>query len=202
MESIISKQIAEELMKMEGKARGLSIKGDIEYIIHKEGKEGLKRLEEEMERLGYPFKYEEIKITKFYPIGLRAVTLLVMKKILGFSDDKIREIGAESLKFSPVIRFLMPIFALNTKEFVERTPSFWGKFSTIGTIVILVVDEKNKKIRGQLKDIKVHPIIGLYIEGLFAALIKIVTGSKEAVCKAIKSPFRGDDFYEFEINYK
>lgn len=202
MEQIIPKEELERLEKIKGKIRGLLIKAEMRFIIKEGGEESLKKIEEEMGRLGYSFKCNDVRIMKFYPIGLRTAFLLVTKQVLGFSDDKIREMGSETPKFSPIIRFFMPVFSLDMERFFERVPSLWKKFCTIGRIVIPLVDEENRKIIGQLRNFKVHPIYGPYLEGTFGALVKMATGAKESVCKETKSPFRGDDYHEFVISWQ
>ena len=76
MEETITKEIAQKLMETKGETRGMSIKGDLEYVLYKKGKEGLKKIEDEMARLGYPIKYKKMKSMKFYPIGLEALNFL------------------------------------------------------------------------------------------------------------------------------
>ena len=57
----LTKEKAKELMKVAGETRGISIKGDLEYIIYREGKESLAKLEERSAELGFPIKYEELR---------------------------------------------------------------------------------------------------------------------------------------------
>lgn len=59
MEEIISREIAKELMGIEGKVRGAVFKADVDFITKEKGREGLKKIEERMESLGYIFKYDE-----------------------------------------------------------------------------------------------------------------------------------------------
>ena len=84
---IITKELAQQLMKAEGEGRGVHFKNDAEYILKKEGPEALKKVEEETERLGFPIKYGEIKTTGFYPAGLRAISLLAIQQALGWDEE-------------------------------------------------------------------------------------------------------------------
>lgn len=59
MNHIISKEQAKEIMSLTGETRGFNIKLDSEYILKTKGEEGLKKLEQEMEKLGYSIKYRE-----------------------------------------------------------------------------------------------------------------------------------------------
>ncbi len=93
MNEIISKQEIEELMKIEGKVRGLPFKTEAEFIQKEEGEEGLKRLEDAMKNIGYPLKYKEMRAMDFYPIGLLAVHLVVIKRLFNYDDKKFEEMG-------------------------------------------------------------------------------------------------------------
>ena len=57
----LTKELAKELIKIKGEARGETLKVDWEYVLQKEGEKGLKRLETKMAELGFPIKYKEIR---------------------------------------------------------------------------------------------------------------------------------------------
>ena len=52
MEEIISKEIAKKLMEMKGKSRGMAVKDDFEYVFREKGEEGVRKLEDELARVG------------------------------------------------------------------------------------------------------------------------------------------------------
>ncbi|GAI37757.1 unnamed protein product, partial [marine sediment metagenome] len=80
MEQIISKQEIDELMKLKGEVKGMGMKTHAEFILKEEGKQGLEKLEETMEKLGHPIKFREIRGTTFYPLGLEAIVLVAMQR--------------------------------------------------------------------------------------------------------------------------
>ncbi|MFQ6083744.1 MAG: hypothetical protein ACE5WD_10330 [Candidatus Aminicenantia bacterium] len=201
MEKIISKEIAKKLMKSKGELRGAVFETDISFILREKGKEGLKKVEEEMKRLGYPFRYKNIRTIEFYPIGLRAVSLLAIKKVLGFSDEKIKEMGAEVPRFSSVIRFAMKFFSKEKKLFFENASELWKRFLTTGEFKS-VLDEKNRMAISTLKNFNIHPIFCTYLLGIIPAFHKLITGAKEITCKETKCSFRGDEFHEFLVKHK
>lgn len=201
MAEIISKKEAGELIKTKGRVIGSVIRSDIKFILRKGGEDGLKMIEKEIEKLGYPLKLNEIKTTEFYPIGLKALFLVVTKNVFDFSDEGMREMGRELPKFPSVMRFFMKLFSLNEKLFFQRVAPFWKKFVTIGEIVVPVFDEENKRVIATLKDFNIHPVFCPYIEGIFSVLVKIATGSDKVTCKETKCPFKGDEFHEFLIEY-
>ncbi len=104
MPSIISKEELEELMKIKGEVRGMGMRTHAEFILKEEGKEGLKKLEEEMAKLGHPIKYRKIKKMSFYPMYLEAPTLVLIQRIFSYDDKKFHEIERFHSKFSLIFR--------------------------------------------------------------------------------------------------
>lgn len=201
MEEIISKEIAGKLMQSEGELRGVIFITDISFILKEKEVEGLKRVEEEMGRLGHPFRYENINPISFYPIGLRAVSLLVVKKVLGFSDEKIEEMGFEVPRSSSIIKLYMKFFAMDKKVFFKNALKLWDSLITVGEFET-VLDEENKGAVSSLKNFNIHPILCTYLLGIISSFHKIATGAKEVTIKETKCSFRGDEFHEFLTKHK
>lgn len=83
VEEVLTKEIAEKLMKIEGEGRGFILKNDATFVKAKKGEAGLEKVEEELEKVGYPIKYKKIRSLNFYPVSWRAISLLAMKKVFG-----------------------------------------------------------------------------------------------------------------------
>jgi hypothetical protein len=65
---MITKEEADKVMGTEGKTRGMSIKGDLEFVKFKQGEKGLKKVLDEMEKLGHPLSLK-MKAMDFCPVG-------------------------------------------------------------------------------------------------------------------------------------
>jgi len=196
MEGFISKELAEELMAIKGEVRGIILKTDTRFIIQEKGEEGLKKVEEEMINLGCPLKYKKVKTVSFYPIGLRAISLLVMKKVLGFSDDKIEILGFEVPKSSFLVRLYARFFAMDKRVFFRNAAKLWKQVVTIGEFKT-ALDDKNKMAISTLNNFNIHPILCTYLLGIIASFHKIATGAKKVSIKEIKCSFKEDDIHEF-----
>ena len=204
MEEIINKEIAKRLMALRGEVRGAVFKTDIQFINREEGKDGIKKIEQEMENLDYPFEYEKVRTTGFYPIGLRAVTLLVMKKIFGFSDQKITEMGISAPKSSFIIRLSMKFlgFSRSPELWYKNSSDLWKKFVTIGSFKVLEFDEKDKKmVREKIEDIKIHPVLCAYLLGILPSFNEVARGLKATSSRETKCIHRGDEYHEFLIRW-
>jgi hypothetical protein len=199
MEEIITKEKAKELMKIKGETRGASIKGDLEYIISKKGKDGLEKVEEEMARLGYPIKYNEIRPMDFYPMGLEAISFSVIKKIFNFTDDKFREMGEFNSKVSLIVRLFMKYF-VSLELVAKQAPKFWREYYTKGDLKIAEINKEKRYLIIRIDNFYHHPLHCLSIEGYLKTIVRIVVKGS-VTCEETKCTYRGDDHHEFLVKW-
>ena len=194
MEEELTKELAENLMKIKGEVRGIVFRTDAQYVLKTKGKEGLKKVEEELERIGYPIDYEKINTMAFYPIGQRAISLLAIQKVFALSEKDIREMGVRAPKISLIIKLFMRYF-LSIEETVKQVPKMWGKHYTIGKLKAAAY-EKQRYIVLKLEDFVIHPILCSYLTGYFSTVVQMVVKAK-VLAKETKCPFKGDKYHEF-----
>ncbi|MCK4240082.1 MAG: hypothetical protein KAX30_00535, partial [Candidatus Atribacteria bacterium] len=60
----------EEIKNIEGEVTGDCLKNDLDFVLKKEGKEALERVEAAMEKIGYPIKHKDIRLTDIYPVAV------------------------------------------------------------------------------------------------------------------------------------
>lgn len=191
----LTKELVQNLMKIEGEVKGMVFKTDAEFVLREKGEEGLKKVEAELEKLGQPIKYKEIKTMDFYPIGLRAVSLLAISKTFNFDDQQIREMGTAAPKISLIIKFFMQYF-LSVRKTIGQVPKMWQKHYTIGNLVPAEFDEEKKLLILRLENINLHPVFCCYLSGYFLKVVEMVVKSKVS-CQETKCSFRGDEYHEY-----
>ena len=198
MEEIILKEEFEELMKVKGEARGLGFQTEAKFILEKKGEEGLKKLEDEMERLGHP--YSDIKTMDFYPLGLLGVALLTIKKLFNFTDQDFQELGAFEAKSSLIIRVSMKYF-ISLDRMAKEVPKMWRQYYSVGDFKIIEMNKGRKDVLIRLENFKLHPILCQVFIGYFTSLMRMITRSDQITCEEIKCAHRGDEFHEFFIKW-
>lgn len=201
-EELLSKKEIKKLMSFKGKIRGIDIKADREFILKKEGKEGLKKVEEKLRAIGVEIEYEKIKSMEFYPGGLKALSLLAMKAVFNYSDEEISEIGKFNAKFSLILKIFMKFFGPPEKFFFNQTPKIWERYWTEGRFVPVQYNEKEKWAIARYEELDLHPIYCHYLRGYFTTLAQLVTGSKNVEIREEKCSFLGDKFHEYLIKWK
>lgn len=200
-EEIFNKEIVGKLMKLKGETRGMNFRVDGKFVVMKKGKEGLKRVEEELEKVGCPVKYDRIKSLNFYPLGLYGASLLAMKKIFGWGDEEFRELGRFTATEPRIIRiYLMYFFSL--EAMVGKGPQIWNEYYTIGHVLIPDYSKKEKYLILQIKDFALHSPLCHTLEGYLEMIIKMIVKPKEIKCRETKCTFRGDEYHEFKITWK
>jgi hypothetical protein len=195
-----------KLIKIEGKVIGEVFKTDAEYILEKKGEKGLERVQKETEKLGYPIDYQKIKSTDWYPIGLRVISLLAIRRAFGWGGKEIEEMGEAAPKISFITKMFLRTFF--SPEMVARAASrIWPRHYSIGRLKITDFKEekKNHFLKGscriQLENFKVHPILCTYLGGYFLGIARLSGVLKEVSCKEVKCPFKGDQYHLYLMNW-
>lgn len=195
MDQELNKKTAQELMRLGGEARGVVFKTDEAFIIKEKGKDGLKKLETELEKLSCPIKYQEIKNLGFYPIGWRIISLLVIEKNFNFNEGKIKEMGANAPKISLILKFFIQYF-LSLRKTFEQVPKMWRKHYTVGDLIPVKLDEAKKTVVLRLENVNLHPIFCRYITGYFQKTLEMMVKAPVS-CEETKCFFRGDNYHEY-----
>jgi hypothetical protein len=172
---LISKQFLEEIKKMEGEIIGSSLKTDRDFIIEKEGVKGLKKLETEMGKLGYPLKQAEIDKYKWYPVQQDFLSLLLTQKIFNWSDETIREWGRWGAKTNFIIKLMA---RLVSKETISKLASkYWRKYYTRGEIEYKL-DYKKRIGIVTIRDFIIYPVHLHFLEGYFYQIMSLIVPSE------------------------
>jgi hypothetical protein len=140
----LTKETIKELMEIKGEVKGVTLKTDAEHVLKEKGEEGLKRLEAELESLGCPIKYRDIRTMDSYPVGLRAISLLAIKRIFNYDDKKIEEMGFLATKRSLIIKLFVKYFLFIERVFYKEAPKIWTHHFTIGQLIPIEFNEEKK----------------------------------------------------------
>ncbi len=189
-----------EIMKIEGEARGVTLKSDWSYIKNKFGDEGVEKLEKRMKGLGRPLKFEEIKDTKFYPLGLDLISILVIKEIFDFNDKDLEKMGEGEVKFSIFAKLFFK-HLVSLKKIAEECSKMFSKHYTRGEIKVKELSKEECYAKIRLVDFNVHPVYCSALKGYFKGMLNLALG-KDVTVKETKCSHKGDPFHEFVINWE
>jgi hypothetical protein len=202
MNQKLTKEIAQNLIKIQGETRGVVLKTDSEYIVKEEGKEGVKKIEDKLKELGCSIKYKEIETLNFYPIGLRILSLLVIKEIFNYNDDKIKKMGFFATKTSLIIKLFVQYFLSLERVVYKESPKMWRKHYTIGELVPIELNQEKKYGILRLKNCDLHPTFCCYLGGYFCGILQMLIKTPQINFEETKCSFRGDKYHEYLIKWQ
>lgn len=194
----MKKEELDKFLKIEGKVRGTVFQVDAKFVTSKLDKEGLEKLEKRAKSLGYEIPYETADVMGWYPIGLRMISLFLIKEVFNLKDQEMRKMGQVAPKFSFIVKFLFKLFA-PLKKFTEDIPRYWEEHYTIGKLEVKESDEKKKRVVIHLKGIKLHPLFCLYLEGFFEGVGMFLYPTSKI--KETKCMFKGNPFHEYILSW-
>jgi hypothetical protein len=200
MENEELKEEIKKLMKIKGECRGVHLKNDADFVLRKKGKEGLRKLEEELEKIGCPIKYEQIKPLGFYPVGWRAISLLMIKKLFGWQDKEIKELCGFASGISLIVRIYMKFFH-SVEKAVEKAPQMWREYFTEGKLVVVDYSEEKRYAILEIRNFDLHQVYCRCLEGYLEMIIKMIVKAKKVECKEIECTFLGGKCHRFKANW-
>jgi len=145
--------------EIKGELIGLALENHFNFILEKEGEEGVKKIEKGLEKLGYSLKYEEIKNFQWYPRIMDEAIYFVIKRVFGWDDEVFRESGEWGAKISFIARIMMK-YVVSIERAFKETSNYWRKYYTVGELKPV---EINKKERYLIIEVKIFPLFVLNI---------------------------------------
>ncbi len=199
---IISKEEFNRFMEINGEVKGVAFMADA-FILKEEGEEGLKKLYDVIEELGFPkedLENAKLKYKKLYPIGWAAVSLLAIKRLFNYDNEKFQEMGRFQAKTSPLVMRLFMKYFTSLKSSINEAPKIWRRYYTVGALSVVECDEKKRYRIDRLENFNLHPLLCEHLKGYFSAMIQIMV-KKEVSCEEVKCVHRGDKFHEFLMKW-
>ncbi len=199
---MLSKQEINQILKIKGKVRGAVFYTDAQYILEIKGEEGLRAVNSNIKKINLPISYgPEIKITDWYPLSWRVLSLLIIKDTFKWQDKDIVTMGEVAPKHSFIVKILLRYFISLEKTFSEAS-KYWEKHYSTGKLVASKIDIENKHLVIQLYDFKIHEIMCIYFLGYFRTIANLVVKTNKMTIKEIKCMFNSDVCHEYDIKWE
>ena len=189
-----------KLMNIAGNVRGVVFLTDSEYIRRHHSDAALLKIVQTMQSTGHPIVYSDIKSMMWYPLGLRALTFYVIQKVLSWSDDEFRTMGAHAPKYSLIVKLLMKWFSSARTAF-NHAPEYWQRHYDTGTLEIGELDEEKCFATFRIRDLQVSPLYCIYLQGYFKGLFGYTFPGKQIIMQETHCMDRGDPYHEFRAEW-
>lgn len=189
-----------KILSTQGEVRGVVFKTDRRYITDKAGEEGVQKVEEELKKMKCPFDYEEeADNMSFYPIGMRALSIIAISRAFELSKEDIYQMGYQAPKFSLMIKFFMRYF-LSPEKIMEKAGEMWEKHYTVGKLEPVEMNTEERSLIARLYDVNLHPAMCDYLRGYFSSVIKMGVG-EETKGEEISCIHEGGEYHEFKVTW-
>jgi len=192
---------AKELLSFEGKVKGEVFNTHAEYIKQREGEEGLKKVEEKMAELQVPLEFKKIRSLSWQKEGMSVLMLLVCKKIFGWTDDDIFEMGRFAPKVSFIVRVLARYFVSLDKVFQE-SPRYWRRHFDFGELEAAELNKDENYMIIRIKRGETHPVVCRFYAGYLKGFAQISIKGSDIGVEETKCTYKGDDYHEYKISWK
>jgi hypothetical protein len=190
------KKEVDHLMSLSGNVKGEVLKTTFAYIEMREGPEGVKKIEDVLSEIGYPFSYKAISSYKWYKESYSISIYLSAIVVLGWKQEDIYNLASSALGLSFLLRLIVKQF-ISLRQIFEESPKYWDRHLDFGSFVPLELDEDKKYITFFIEGYKFHPISNVYHSGYVDAVMKLSVKSEEIIIKVVKSVYDGEPHTEF-----
>ncbi len=197
---MLTRDEVEEVMKIEGNVRTATLRTDLAYIKRWEGKEGLNRVEDKLQALGYPIRYEETRALDWCPIGRRVLSLLVIRDVFNWDDENIRAMGFAAPLYSFVARLFMKALA-SPKQTISRAPDYWASHFNVGKVEV-EFHEKEKYICLFVKGFEGHPLLCKHMEGYLERVVQFVLPHQKVSVIETRCVFGGHAHHQYNLLWR
>lgn len=196
----VSQEELKQLAGVRGRVIGLSLKNDFDFILAEKGEEGLRKVEREMARLGYPLKYRGLEDFQWYDEKMNLI-LHVSQKVFDWDDEMMREMGRWTAKISFITRVMMRYF-VSLERVIRELGKYWGRYHTTGRLVPEEMDEKRRHLTLVLKDFSPgYPAPCRYLEGYFYQIASYLVPQEKLEVRETGCAFRGGKEHRFRVTW-
>ncbi len=196
----IDKEEIKKLLEKEGEVRGATLLTDKSFIIQNGGEEKIKEVEGAIEEMGQSLSYDEISTMKFYPFGLRVISLLAIAKVFNLDNEGVKKMGVRAPKASFLIKLFTRYF-LSPTQTLNKIGEIWNKHATAGEVSVEEINEKEGYAVFHFKGMDFHPLYCTYLSGYLSGAISMALSVKVDV-EETKCSFRGNDVHEFKVTWE
>ena len=196
-----TEKMAKKLMEIKGEIRGFGLNQDGEFVLKEKGRLGLEKVEHQLKEWGYPIEYEKIKKMDFFPVGLKVLSLLAIKKVFNFDDVGVRKVCAFQPK-TPLVAKLFLRYCYSITKAIEKTQKMWERYFTVGRLFCVEYHLKKKYVILRIEDLNLHPVFCCCMEGYLISLTEMIVKSSKITCQETKCSFQGDKYHEYLIKWE
>jgi len=189
------------MMQYGGKVKGDALKSHKNFILYKEGEEGLEKVRKKMEEIGYPVNFDKINIYEWYSCSHVMLVFLAAKDIFEWDDSVVEESGSFVFKNSFILRTFLKYF-VSPEKLIEMLPRYWEKSYNFGQLEVEEINKEKGYALFRIKGYKIHPLNCVAFSAMGRDMFSYVLRKKETKIEETRCMHRGDDYHEYIVRWK
>ncbi len=193
-------EVTRELKEIKGNAKADVILVQRDYILQKEGEEGLRKLEEKLRDLGAEIDFGKIKGASWEKEWKNSLMTVVAKKIFNWTEEDVFEMGRYSPRASFFIKMMMQ-YVVSLDILFSSANIYWKKQQDFGEVESVELNKGKKYAIMRIKDFHTHPLLCIYHAGYFKGAIEFVTKSENITVEEVECTHKEGRYHEFLIKW-
>ena len=203
MEQETSQQFAERMKSSPERAHKVKaeiIRVEKEYILSKEGEEGLNKVSERMKELGAELDFKKLDSQTWEEEWKNSLLIVVAKETFNWTDEDIFQMGRFSPRASFFIKSIIQ-YLVSIDVVFNNVSNYWHKHHDFGDLEPVEINKEEKYIVIRKVGFRTHPIMCIYHAGYFKGVVEFVLRSDNINVDETKCMHKGDDYHEYRITW-
>ncbi len=195
------KETVDDLVKIPGKVRGEVFLSHADYIKKREGRGGLKKMEETLSYFGHPVNFKKVKPSDWISEGISSAVVVAAKEIFYWEEKDVFEMGKAAPRLSPGLKLIVRSI-VSPQRLFEEAPVYWENLFDFGLLEPVSFSENEKEALIRIKGYKTHPLLCIYHAGYIQGLAEFALQSKKIAVKETACVHKENSHDEFKITWK
>ncbi len=194
------KQELARLQSLPGKTIGTGLLEDKKFILTKEGRAGLEKINSALSELGCE-TFNQINHSGWYPVSCNLISYFLARKLFNWNDETMKEMGKNSPKVSLLMRSMAKYF-ISAEKLFGTASLYWKKFYDVGALEPIELNMKQKYCLLSLKNFPGSELFCRHLEGVFE-IVSSFLNYKKIRCEEIQCLLKGQgESHIFKITWK
>ncbi len=195
------KKFIEEEQNSLRKVKAEVIRIEKNYILEKEGEEGIKRVLERVKELGGELDLEKLNSLTWEEEWKSSVLVAVSADVFKWTEEDIFQMGRYSPRASFFIKSIIQ-YLISLEVVFNNMGKYWNKHHNFGSLEGKEINEKEKYLILHKKNFLTLPEMCIYHAGYFQGIAEFVIKGKNIKTKETKCMHKGDSYHEYIISWE
>jgi predicted hydrocarbon binding protein len=195
-----AEELANRIRNNPGKVKAEVMRIEKEYILEREGEEGISKLKERMKELGADIDFIKLESLTWEEEWKNSLMVVVSKEIFNWTEEDVFEMGRYSPRASFFIKSIIQ-YLVSVETVFDNMGKYWDKHHDFGALEAVELNLVKKYLVIRKKGFFTHPLMCIYYAGYFKGVAEFVIKSNNINIEETKCMHKGDEYHEYKISW-